>query len=170
MYWHTTVWFSNLSLLFFELFFVLIGDLLDSKKISTNRRFWSRSSMVAELVEKAKIKSTNGSLRNLSWIKFIRSYWKLLESNQNDQILKKTPKIGFVAMEATTVAMDSEPSDWSQPKFMTVFYRKTFTKLKSIKRTEVMEVYFRDSHSGTPCSSVVNYRALQMHRSIYYKN
>ena len=64
MYWHTTNWFSNLSLLFFELFFVLIGDLLDSKKISTNRRFWSRSSMVAELVEKAKIRSTIGSLRN----------------------------------------------------------------------------------------------------------
>ena len=39
MYRHTTNWFSNLSLLFFELFFVLIGDLLDSKKISTNRRF-----------------------------------------------------------------------------------------------------------------------------------
>ena len=64
MYWHTTNWFSNLSLLFFELFFVLIGDLLNSKKLSTNWRFWSRSSMVAELVEKPKIRSTNGSFRN----------------------------------------------------------------------------------------------------------
>ena len=40
MYCHTANWFSNLSLLIFKLFFfVLIGDLLDSKKISTNRRF-----------------------------------------------------------------------------------------------------------------------------------
>ena len=37
-------------------------------------------------------------------------------------------------METTTVAMDSEkPSDRSQTKFMTLFYRKTFTELKSIK-------------------------------------
>ena len=52
------------------------------------------------------------------------------------KFFKKTPKISFVAMETTTVAnaMDSEePSDGSQPKFMTLFYRKTLTKLKSIK-------------------------------------
>ena len=61
MYCHTANWFSNLSLIFFELFFVLISDLLDSKKISTNRRFRSRSSLVAELVEKPKIRSTDGS-------------------------------------------------------------------------------------------------------------
>ena len=64
MYYHTANWFSNLSLIFFELFFVLIGDLLDSKKTSTNRRFRSRSILVAELVEKPKIRSTNGSFRN----------------------------------------------------------------------------------------------------------
>ena len=64
MYCHTAYWFSNLSLIFFELFFVLIGDLLDSKKISTNRRFRFRSSLVAELVEKTKIRSINGSFRN----------------------------------------------------------------------------------------------------------
>ena len=64
MYCHTANWFSNLSLIFFDLFFVLIGDLLDSKKISTNRRFRSRSSLVAELVEKPKIRSTNDSVRN----------------------------------------------------------------------------------------------------------
>ena len=39
-------------------------------------------------------------------------------------------------METTIVAMDSEEVellDRSQPKFMTLFYRKTFTELKSIK-------------------------------------
>ena len=37
-------------------------------------------------------------------------------------------------METATVAMDSErPSDRSQTKFMTIFYRKTFTELKSIE-------------------------------------
>ena len=37
-------------------------------------------------------------------------------------------------METTTVAMDSEePWDRSQPKFMNLFYRKTFTGLKSIE-------------------------------------
>ena len=42
--------------------------------------------------------------------------------------------VSFVAMEITTVAMDSEePSDRSQPKFMTPFCRKTFTKLKPIE-------------------------------------
>ena len=37
-------------------------------------------------------------------------------------------------METITVAKDSEkPSDWSQTKFMTLFYRKMFTELKSIE-------------------------------------
>ena len=65
MYCHTANWFSNLSLIFFEFFFVLIGDLLNSKKISTNQRFRSRLSLVAELVEKPKIRWTNDLFRNL---------------------------------------------------------------------------------------------------------
>ena len=81
MYWHRTNWFSNLSLLFFELFFVLIGDLLDSRKISTNQRFWSRSSMVAELAEKAKIRSTNVSFRN----PFMNKIYQFLLKTFGDQ-------------------------------------------------------------------------------------
>ena len=81
--------------------------------------------MVAESVEKAKIRSTNGSLRN----PVMNKIYQFLLKTFGDQ-----PKTSFVAMETTTVAMGSEePSDRSQPKFMTLFYRKTFTKLKSIK-------------------------------------
>ena len=37
-------------------------------------------------------------------------------------------------METTTIIMDLvQPSDHSQPKFMTLIYLKTFTELKSIK-------------------------------------
>ena len=53
----------------------------------------------------------------------------------------ETSKISFVAMEITPVAMEItpvamdsiKPSNRSQTKFMTLFYRKTFTELKSIK-------------------------------------
>ena len=46
----------------------------------------------------------------------------------------KTSKISFVIMETTTVAKNSEkPSDRSQTKFMTLFYRKMFTELKLIE-------------------------------------
>ena len=45
----------------------------------------------------------------------------------------ETSKISFVAMETTPVTMESKKnSNRSQTKFMALFYRKTFTELKSI--------------------------------------
>ena len=89
MYCHTTNfnWFSNLSLLFFEPSLRFDWRFIGFKENINQSMFLIykyRSSMTAELIEKLKIRPINGST---SYIKVINSYWKLLQTNQNDQIL-----------------------------------------------------------------------------------